>query len=108
LFALFHHFPSPRGSASTELECSLHSFLGTQDDPFFLDSAVLFHFSLVQSKWVLHHSPAPNFKTFQEFLIHFPKCPVSSTIPSYAPNVHIADNRREYCLKPYSLTCKVK
>jgi hypothetical protein len=26
---------------------------------------------------VFHRSPAPRYKTFQAFLIYFPKCPVS-------------------------------
>jgi len=32
-------------------------------------------------------SKAPIFKTFQVFLIYFPKCPSFSTIQSCAPNV---------------------
>ena len=35
----------------------------------------------------LHSSPAPLFKTFKAFLICFPKCPIFSTIESYAPEV---------------------
>ena len=36
---------------------------------------------------LLHPSPAPHFKTFQEFLIYWPKRPSFSTVQIYAPNV---------------------
>jgi len=35
---------------------------------------------------LFHPSPAPHFKTFQVFLIYFPKSPIFSTIKFYAPN----------------------
>jgi len=36
---------------------------------------------------LLHHPPAPHFKTFHVFLICCPKRPSLSTIQSHAPNV---------------------
>ena len=36
---------------------------------------------------LVHLSPAAHFKTFQIFLIYYPKCPSFSTIQCYAPNV---------------------
>jgi len=36
---------------------------------------------------LLHPSQAPQFNNFKIILIHFPKCPSFSTIPSYAPKV---------------------
>jgi hypothetical protein len=37
--------------------------------------------------YLLHPTPAPDFKTFQVFMIYFSKCPSFSTSQSYDPNV---------------------
>jgi hypothetical protein len=42
---------------------------------------------MIGSTDLLYPSPAPHFKTSQVLLIYCPKCPILSTIPSYAPNV---------------------
>jgi hypothetical protein len=39
-----------------------------------------------EGRVICHPSPAPHFKTFQVFLMYFPKYPSFSTIQSYVPN----------------------
>jgi hypothetical protein len=67
---------------------SLPPFFCRYDIPVLLDSKwYFFVFHTIGPSDLLNPSPAPHFKTFQAFLIHFPQCPNFSTLQSYAPNV---------------------
>jgi len=50
---------------------------------------ILYSIPLPSDSGLLQPSPAPQFKTFQLFLIYFLQCPSLCTIESYAPNVAI-------------------
>jgi hypothetical protein len=58
----------------------------------------------------LYPSPAPHFKTFQVFLIYFPKCPHFSTIKICAPNVVLHQFFRKFksnlLLKHFLFLCR--
>jgi hypothetical protein len=65
---------------------SVPSFYCLYDIPL-LDSMQYFLIShMIGPTDLLHPSPAPHYKTFQVFLIYFPKCPSFSTIQCYAAN----------------------
>jgi hypothetical protein len=57
------------------------------DMPLSLDSTQQFIFHTIGSNDLLQPLSAQHFKTFQAFLIFFPKCPIFSTIQRYGPNV---------------------
>ena len=68
----------------------------------FLSSLTLYNsssfFHTIGPTDLLHPSPAPHFKKFQEFLIYFPKRPSFSTIQNCAPYVAL------YWFLPYILS----
>jgi len=66
---------------------SLPSFYCTYDMPLPLDSTQQFIFHTIGPNDLLHLLSAQHFKTFQAFLICFPKCPSFSTVQRYGSNV---------------------
>jgi hypothetical protein len=58
-----------------------------QDVHFFYAFISYLIIQMISPNHLLNPSPAPQFNIFKVLLIHFPKCPSFSTIPSYAPNV---------------------
>jgi hypothetical protein len=67
---------------------SLPTFYCMHDIPVLLECMSYFFIShTIGPTDPFHPFPAPNFKTFQVFLIYSPKCLCISTIKRYAPNV---------------------
>jgi len=75
---------------------SIPSFYCLYDIPRRLDSLQYFIFHTIGPTGLLHPSPAPHFKTFQLFLIYFPKCP---KFQHHTIAVHQMEHFTSYVLK---------